>query len=101
MKTESIELLTAEDMAGLLHKDVTSIRSDVLRNPRSLPPLCRLPGNRRLLWRRCDVDAWLAAHVAGGAGATAPCSSTALPRRRGRPTKAEQLARQRAQEGVV
>ena len=58
MKAESFETLTVEDMAVLLHKDVTSIRSDVLRNPRSLPPVLRLPGNRRLLWRRADVDVW-------------------------------------------
>jgi hypothetical protein len=97
MKAESFETLTVEDMAVLLHKDVTSIRSDVLRNPRSLPPVLRLPGNRRLLWRRTDVDVWLAAHVVGGPAAASPCSADLPPRRRrGRPTKAEQIARREA-----
>ena len=52
-----------EQLALCLHKSVASIRSDATCNPCSLPPLCRLPGTKRLLWRAEDVDLWLAEHV--------------------------------------
>jgi len=57
-----IELLDVAQIAALLRKTVPSVRSDVSRNPSSLPPICRLPGSRRLLWRAEDVNAWLASH---------------------------------------
>lgn len=84
-------LVTVEALAGRLHKAVASIRSDASRNPAALPPLCRLPGTKRLLWREEDVDQWLAEHVVG----LAPQSPTTTepPRRRGRPRKAEQVLR--------
>jgi predicted DNA-binding transcriptional regulator AlpA len=56
-------LLTVELLASKIHKSVTSIRSDVARNPKSLPPICRLPGTKRLLWREEDVSKWIAKHV--------------------------------------
>lgn len=86
-------LLTVDQLAECLHKSVASIRSDATRNPRSLPPICRLPGTKRLLWRVEDVERWLAEHVDGSV-AQAPAGES-LQKRRGRPTKAEQVARQR------
>lgn len=56
-------LLTVELLSTRIHKSVTSIRSDATRNPRSLPPICRLPGTKRLLWREADVERWVAQHV--------------------------------------
>ncbi|MBR8066553.1 DNA-binding protein [Burkholderia ambifaria] len=91
------ELITVEQLSAYLHKSVASIRSDATRNPQSLPPICRLPSTKRLLWRVEDVERWLAAHVEG---ISRPVSSVVAedPRaRRGRPTKAEQIARQRSQ----
>ncbi len=58
-------LLTVEQLSQYLHKSVANIRSDVTRNPRSLPPICRLPNTKRLLWRLESVEHWLAAHVEG------------------------------------
>jgi len=88
-------LLTVDHLAQCLHKSVASIRSDATRNPHSLPPICRLPGTKRLLWRVEDVERWLAEHVEG----MSPAAASAVPEfpapRRGRPTKAEQVARQR------
>jgi len=54
------ELLTVEDLADLLKRSPATIHSDVHRKPEALPPSFRLPGTRRLLWRREDVDQWLA-----------------------------------------
>lgn len=89
-------LLTVEQLSAYIHKSVTSIRSDASRNPASLPPICRLPGTKRLLWRIEDVEVWLATHVRGDAAplATPQATETSKPKR-GRPTKAEQVARQR------
>lgn len=89
-------LLTVEHLSTCLQKSVASIRSDATRNPQSLPPLCRLPGTKRLLWRAEDVERWLAIYAAP---MPAEQASTILTpthtRRRGRPTKAEQIARER------
>lgn len=94
-------LLTVDQLAQCLHKSVASVRSDATRNPKSLPPICRLPGTKRLLWRAEDVESCLAAHVAGslqpvGVQSPAPGPSS----RRGRPTKAEQVERQRRERSI-
>ncbi|TKC89332.1 DNA-binding protein [Trinickia terrae] len=88
-------LLTVEQLSQYLHKSVASIRSDATRNPQSLPPICRLPGTKRLLWRLEDVEQWLAAHVEGLSRPAVSVFSDEPQPRRGRPTKAEQVARQR------
>ena len=88
-------LLTVDQLSQYLHKSVASIRSDATRNPQSLPPICRLPGTKRLLWRMEDVERWLAAHVEGMPIAPAIAVPDQHRPRRGRPTKAEQVARQR------
>ena len=87
-------LLTVDQLSQCLHKSVASIRSDSTRNPQSLPPICRLPGTKRLLWRVEDVERWIAVHVQGDSSA-ASFTSDVGKRKRGRPTKAEQAARQR------
>ena len=86
-------LLTVDQLSACLQKSVASIRSDATRNPQALPPICRLPGTKRLLWRLEDVEAWLAQHVVGGEFAT---PGAELHRARpGRPTKTAQIAQQR------
>lgn len=86
------ELLTVDDLSRVLRKAASSIRSDISRNRAALPPLCRLPGTNRTLWRRKDVEAWIAAHVV-----TPPPPTTVPHKRRGAPTKAERIAKQAAQ----
>lgn len=90
-------LLTVDQLAQCLHKSVASVRSDATRNPRSLPPICRLPGTKRLLWRAEDVERWLAEHVAGVPTVLHAPSNGVEHRRRGRPTKTEQVAKLRLQ----
>lgn len=86
-------LLTVEQLSEYLQKSVASIRSDATRNPQSLPPICRLPGTKRLLWRVADVEQWLAKHVASDS-VIPPVAASESPKR-GRPTKVEQIANQR------
>lgn len=82
-------LLSVEQLSVCLHKSVASIRSDASRNPQALPPICRLPGTKRLLWRADDVESWLAAHVLSPLPQVAPDASVGA-RKRGRPRKTEQ-----------
>ncbi|PTS86095.1 hypothetical protein DBR00_07250 [Pseudomonas sp. HMWF032] len=88
-------LLTVEDLAKYLHKSVTTIRSDVSRNPQCLPPICRLPGTKRLLWRLEDVERWLAGYVMDPFPLGIEGKGGAFSAVRGRPTKAQQVAAQR------
>lgn len=88
-------LLTVDDLSGYIHKSVTSIRSDVTRNPQLLPPICRLPGTKRLLWRAEDVERWLAEHVSGSVGIAALAIAEAVQSKPGRPTKSQQIKRQK------
>lgn len=86
---QMIELLDVAQIATLLRKTVPSIRSDVCRNPLSLPPRCKLPGSRRLLWRAEDVSSWLASCVERNPLASSPVSLlvSSEPKRPGRPRK--------------
>jgi hypothetical protein len=88
-------LLTVDQLSSYLCKSVASIRSDATRNPQALPPICRLPGTKRLLWRVEDVEQWLAEHVETNA-VDRPVVHTIATKRRGRPTKAEQISKQRS-----
>jgi predicted DNA-binding transcriptional regulator AlpA len=84
LNDQDLRLLVVEDLAAILGRAVSSIRSDASRCPHSLPPLIRIPGARRLLWRRQDVEAWLAGLVVQP---TLPQPSSPTGRRRGRPRK--------------
>lgn len=88
-------ILTTEQLGELIHKSPASIRSDASRNPDALPPICRLPGNKRLLWRLEDVHVWLARYVQRPSIAlhdqTANQNSD-QPKKRGRPRKTERVS---------
>lgn len=85
------QLLSVEQLAHMLHKSPASVRCDASRNARSLPPVCRLPGSKRLLWRVEDVHAWIATFVQREPSIQiASPTSTTIPRGRGRPRKTEQ-----------
>jgi hypothetical protein len=85
-------LLSVEQLARLIHKSPASVRSDASRNARALPPLCRLPGSKRLLWRREDVISWIAQFVeCSPEQSVRPIEVVDTPRKRGRPRKTERL----------
>jgi len=88
-------LFTIEDLAKVLRRAPASLHSDLSRNPASVPPPIRIPGARRLLWDPAKVQDWLA----GFATVPAPAKEEKTNRRRGRPTKAEQIAAERAGRG--
>lgn len=90
--SHGLDLLTIEDLAGILHKSAAALYSLYARNKASLPARVSLPGVKRIYFRRCDVEAWIAGHVVQPEPQP---KAEALARKRGRPTKAEQIQRQR------
>ena len=86
---EQQPLWTIEDLSTFLRRGKTSIHSDLSRNPASLPPAIRIPGTRRILFDPAVVMAW----VNGFTQAPPPAAKQEPRPRRGRPTKAEQIAR--------
>jgi hypothetical protein len=85
-----LNLVSVEQLSLLLHKSPASIRSDASRNPTALPPICRLPGNKRLLWRAEDIATFFASCVQQQwpvPFASAPVQVANEPKRRGRPRK--------------
>lgn len=80
-------VLAVEQLSRIIHKSPASIRSDASRNPAALPPICRLPGNKRLLWRLEDVQVWLASFVEREPAPALSAVDIYAPRKRGRPRK--------------
>lgn len=96
-----IELL---DVAGLVaefpqfFKSEASIYTRRARNPRSMPPPLAIPDSSRLLWNRAAVVAFFTPpEYLAAANVPAAHLLPDQPRRRGRPTKIEQIARREAQ----
>lgn len=58
-------LLDINDLARMIKRSPKTIASEVTKNPEKLPPRLKLPGSRRVLWRRADVQKWLAEHTEG------------------------------------
>ncbi|MFL9885008.1 helix-turn-helix domain-containing protein [Paraburkholderia agricolaris] len=86
------ELLTPKTLAtalGLAEQTIYNRHS----SGGDLPPCIKL--GRLLRFRQADVDAWLTSRSAPEGLRPAP-AGTAGPKRRGRPTKAEQVAARRA-----
>lgn len=95
------DLLTVDELATILRRAPSTIQTSAHRYPHSLPPIVRIPGQRRLLWRRRDVTAWLAGLVQVSPPPPSSLSSVAASTtyRRGRPPKAAQVARARLLRG--
>lgn len=59
MTIDSIKMLKAEDLAPLLGRAVSTIKTDVRRRPETLPPRLKIPGSNRLVWVEADVIDWI------------------------------------------
>jgi len=81
-----------DEVADLLRKSRATVYSDLTRRPEALPPRVRIPGSNKVLF--CDPPAWLAQFVeAAPAKPESAEPANQQPRRRGAPTKAERLAK--------
>jgi len=88
------KLLTVTDLAELLGRSTGTIKNQHSKNPSKLPPVCRIPGAGRLLWRREDVDRWLQQHVVSFEVIAPVCPIA--KRKPGRPRKSESIAQRGA-----
>lgn len=59
MSIDSIKILKAEDLAPLLGRAASTIKTDVRRRPESLPPRLKIPGSNRVQWLEADVVEWI------------------------------------------
>lgn len=50
------------ELAKILHRSPHTIATEVTKAPHKLPPRLRLPGSRKVLWLRADVDQWILSH---------------------------------------
>lgn len=55
----TIETVDLAGMAEILKRSKRSVASDASKNPHKLPPRLRLPGSRKVLWLKTDVEKWL------------------------------------------
>lgn len=86
------------ELSELLDKRVSTLQADHSRAPYKLPPACYLPGCKSPRWLLSDVLDWLAQYRVPPPAPPAPTPS--IGRRRGRPTKAEQIAAAAARGGA-
>jgi len=77
------------DLAAIEHVTVAAIYDRAHRRPHLLPPAIHTKGGKRL-YRVVDVEAWLASRVE--LPSPKGKQETGSGRRRGRPSKAEQVA---------
>jgi len=59
-KFVNTKLLDLNELAALLRRSPETLRKDLRRNPRAVPPRLNIPGTRLLRWRAVDVECWLA-----------------------------------------
>ena len=93
--TPTVRILFIEDLSLLIGKSLTTIRTFATceKYKHLIPTPFKMPGSRRLCWYEDDVLAWI--------DSTRPVEPPPPRRPRGRPTKAEQLARQRWANNVL
>lgn len=55
----NLKTLGPDDLATLLGRAASTIKTDVRRRPETLPPRLQVPGSKRLLWLEQDVIEWI------------------------------------------
>lgn len=106
MNNSSITL-DIKQLSEEIHLAVKTIRSTLVNNPKALPPRLIIPGQKRLLWLRCDVaDFYVRQQRSHGSNPnfsavfklsveSTNTSSVAKKKKRGAPTMSERLAKRR------
>jgi hypothetical protein len=97
--------LDIKNLSEEIHLAVKTIRSTLVNNPKALPPRLVIPGQKKLLWLRSDVEDFYQ-RQAKGHGSNPDYSSkppvlmqsiVSTKKKRGRPTKAEQIQKVKMQ----
>ncbi|WP_172419323.1 helix-turn-helix transcriptional regulator, partial [Pseudomonas nitroreducens] len=95
-------LIGIEDLASMIGLSPRTIKNKVSAHPTSLPPRTYLPAAPSLVrWNVKDVEKWIQSLQRGYGAPEATrvhshLEETPLKRKRGRPTKASVIAKQRA-----
>jgi hypothetical protein len=96
--------LNIKQLSVEINLAIKTIRTTMVRNPTALPPRLIIQGQKKLIWLRSDVEEFYQRQLRGHG--SNPSFSTAAPlkqpesgisnsgRKRGRPTKAQQLQSQ-------
>lgn len=52
-------LIGIKELADIIQRSPNTIAAEVTKAPHKLPPRLKLPGSRRVLWKREDVMMWI------------------------------------------
>ena len=55
----SLETITIQQLAEILNRSPSTIATEVSKSPHKLPPRLKLPGSRKVLWLKSDVEDWI------------------------------------------
>lgn len=91
----ALSLLDVSDLSKILKIGMKSIYVKSSQSPQDLPPRIKLPGSRTLRWHPTVVKKWLDEQSGLSEPTVAITTPTPKKRRPGRPTKEEQIERQR------
>lgn len=58
-QTSSIKTMGVDELSHLIFRAVPTIKNDLYRKPKSLPPRIVMPGSKKLVWLEADVFAWM------------------------------------------
>lgn len=86
---QQLHILDINQLSEILGRAPQTIRNDMCRNPKAVPPRIAIPGTRLCRWSLENVEAWIRANSAamGVAPLDMPGSLTIIKRKRGRPPK--------------
>lgn len=93
--------LSIKQLSQEINLAIKTIRTTLVRNPAALPPRLVIPGQKKLLWLRSDVEDFyqrqVRAHGSNPDYSTKKTRQEPKPteRKRGRPSKAEQVSRRK------
>jgi predicted DNA-binding transcriptional regulator AlpA len=54
--------MTIHELADILNRSPATIATQVSKSPEKLPPRLMLPGSRKVLWLKSDVEEWIESH---------------------------------------
>ncbi len=99
-------IMDIENLSREIHLSVKTIRSTLVNNSKALPPRLVIPGQKRLLWLREDVESFYRAQEKGHGSnpdyspkhSKQQLTADSKDKKRGRPTKAIQMARLQAEK---
>ena len=60
---QSHQLIGLKELAKMLDRKLSTLQVDVTRRPDTLPPKVILPGSRRVVFKKVDVQKWIDDHT--------------------------------------